>query len=97
MIERIEEIMKYDVGGDPMTGLRWVRRTPQKIAEELKKLGIQVSRATVARLLKQMRFSLRVNRKKISSGSNRDRNEYIASLREQFARRGSASTPRRGS
>ena len=83
--------MKYDVGGDPMTGLRWVRRTPQKIAEELKKLGIQVSRATVARLLKQMHFSLRVNRKKISSGSNRDRNqqfEYIASLREQFARRG---------
>jgi len=83
--------MKYDVAGDPMTGLRWVRRTPQKIADELKKLGIEVSRTTVARLLKQMHFSLRVNHKKISSCSNEDRNkqfEYIASLREKFARRG---------
>jgi len=83
--------MKYDVAGDPMTGLRWVRRTPEKIAEELKKLGIAVSRTTVARLLKQMRFSLRVNHKRLNSCSNKDRNkqfEYIASLRKKFARRG---------
>ncbi len=91
MIKQIEEIMKYDVAGDPMTGLRWVRRTPEKIAEELKKLGIAVSRTTVARLLKKMRFSLRVNYKKLSSCSNKDRNmqfEYITSLRQKFERRG---------
>ncbi len=83
--------MKYDVAGDPMTGLRWTRRTPEKIAMELGTLRIRVSRTTVARLLKQMRFSLRVNQKRISSGSKANRNEqfeYIASLREKFAGRG---------
>jgi len=91
VIQRIEQIMKYDVAGDPMTGLRWTRRTPKKIADELRTLRIKVSRTTVARLLKRMRFSLRVNHKKISSGSKDNRNEqfeYIASLREKFGRRG---------
>lgn len=83
--------MKYDTAGDPMTGLKWTRRTTQKISQELGKLGIEVSRGTVARLLKTMDFSLRVNHKKLSSGANDDRNEqcdYIAYLREQFASTG---------
>jgi hypothetical protein len=83
--------MKYDTAGDPITGLKWTRRTTGKISEELKKQGIQVGRETVARLLKSMNFSLRVNHKKISSASNPDRDEqfeHIASLREEFASSG---------
>lgn len=83
--------MRYDTGGDPMTGLKWSRRTTEKIARELESFGIQVSRGTVARLLREMGYSLRVNRKNISSTSSDDRNEqfeYIASVREQFAARG---------
>ena len=67
--------MKYDTAGDPMTGLKWTRRTAKKIAQELTTLGIEVSRGTIARLLKAMDFSLRVNHKKISSGSSEDRDE----------------------
>jgi hypothetical protein len=91
VIKAIEEIMKYDTAGDPITGLKWTRRTTGKISEELKKQGIQVGRETVARLLKSMNFSLRVNHKKISSASNPDRDEqfeHIASLREEFASSG---------
>ena len=91
MIQAIEKIMKFDTAGDPITGLKWTRRTTEKIAQELKKLEIQVSRGTVGRLLKSMKFSLRVNHKKLSSGRGKDRNrqfEHIASLREEFARRG---------
>ncbi len=83
--------MKHDTAGDPMTGLKWTRRTTAKITRELKKLDIRVSRETVARLLKGMRFSLRVNHKKLSSGKSKDRHqqfEHVASLREAFARRG---------
>ncbi len=83
--------MRYDVAGDPMTGIRWTRRTTGKIAQELNKLGIRVCRVTIARLLKDMGFSLRVNQKKINRASNVNRNEqfeYIASLREEFARHG---------
>ena len=83
--------MKHETAGDPMTGLKWTRRTTEKIAEELKNLGIDVSAKTVGRLLKQMGFSLRVNHKKLSSGSGPDRDEqfaYIAETRERFAQRG---------
>ena len=83
--------MKYDTAGDPMTGLNWTKRTTRKIAQELKRAEIQVSARTVARLLKEMGFSLRVNRKSISSTKSEHRNEqfeHIASLREEFARSG---------
>lgn len=83
--------MRYDTAGDPMTGLRWTKRTTRKIADELNRSGIAVSDRTVARLLRDMGFSLRVNRKSISSATNPHRNEqfeYIASTREAFAGRG---------
>lgn len=83
--------MKYDTAGDPMTGLKWTRRTTEKIAQELQDAGIRVSPGTVARLLKSLGFSLRVNHKKISTTSSEYRDlqfEYIASLREKFARLG---------
>lgn len=83
--------MKYETAGDPVSGLKWTRKTTEKIAKELSTLDIQVSRKTVAKLLKQMNFSLRTNRKKISNGSPLDRDAQfanIAELREHFARRG---------
>jgi len=83
--------MKYETAGDPVTGLKWTRRTTEKIAEELKTLRIDVSPKTVGKLLKQMGFSLRVNHKKLSCGSDADRDEqfaYIAEMRELYARRG---------
>ena len=61
MITRIQELMAHETAGDPMTGLKWTRRTTAKVAEELQALGIRVCDRTVARLLKQMNYSLRVN------------------------------------
>ena len=83
--------MKYEVAGDPVSGLRWTRKTTKKIAAELSTLGIRVSRKTVAKLLKQMNFSLRTNKKKISNGSPPTRDAQFANitqLRERFSRRG---------
>jgi len=50
-----------------MTGLRWMRRTTAKVATQLSRLGIQVSARTVARLLRKLRFSRRVNQKKLGA------------------------------
>ena len=63
--------MRHDTAGDPVTGLKWSRRTTRKIAEELTALGIAVSNNTAGRLLKKMDFKLRVNRKQIASTKNR--------------------------
>jgi hypothetical protein len=58
--------MEHETAGDPITGLKWTRTTTAKLAEELGRAGIEVSPSTVARLLKEMGFSLRVNHKKLA-------------------------------
>ena len=87
--------MKDDIAGDPISGLRWTRKTTRNIAEQLQRLDIQVSANTVARLLAKMKFSLRTNRKRIESGfkpkpGHRERRNQqflnIASQRRQFER-----------
>ena len=86
--------MRNETAGDPMTGMKWTRRTTAKIATELRTLGIDVSDRTVARLLKQMDFSLRVNHKKLArvckvTPAERDAQfMHIAEIREHFAAKG---------
>lgn len=73
--------MKHDTAGDPITGLKWTHRTTAKIAEELRTLGIEVSANTVAKLLGNLGFSLRVNHKKKSNGSHPQRDEQFANIK----------------
>ncbi|MBI1875409.1 MAG: hypothetical protein HYS05_16190 [Acidobacteria bacterium] len=83
--------MKHDTAGDPITGVKWSRRTTRKIAEQLATLGIGVSKNTVGRLLKQLQYRLRVNRKQIAASKSPDRNSqfvYIGEQRERFADQG---------
>ena len=64
------------------------RRTTAKLADELRGLGIHVCPQTVARLLKAMGYSLRVNHKKLAGAShpNRDQQfQHITALRERCA------------
>jgi hypothetical protein len=80
--------------GDPMTGLKWTRKTTVKVSEELRKLDIEVGPRTVARLLDDLNYRLRVNHKKLSRGSARTRTQrnlqflYIESMRQSFTSRG---------
>lgn len=83
--------MKYETAGDPISGLKWTRKTTDKLSDALRKAGIHVSRNTVARLLKQMNYRLRVNYKKRSTASPRNRNKqfrYINKQRNAFVRSG---------
>lgn len=86
--------MKHETAGDPMTGLKWTHRTTAKIATALQSLGIDISDRTVAKLLKQMDFSLHVNHKKLSrvSGVSPEERDAqfvrIAELCECYAAKG---------
>jgi hypothetical protein len=89
VIQAIERLMAEDTAGDPMTGLRWTHKTTRKIRRALEAAGIFVSRTTVARLLKQRGYSLRVNRKLIALVKSEHRNrqfKYIKRLRRAFAK-----------
>ena len=69
--------MRHDTAGDPITGVKWSRRTTRKIAEQLATLGIAVSKNTVGRLLKKMDYKLRLNRKQIASTQSPARNQQF--------------------
>ena len=86
----IEKLLEPDTAGDPISGLRWTRRTTAKIAAQLLRLRIRVSTRTVARLLHKLRFSLRVNRKKIGPRHplREAQFEHIGKLRRRFCRQG---------
>lgn len=92
MIQAIEKLLEEDTAGDPMGGLRWTRKTTEKVSGELTSAGIKVSPNTVARLLHELGYALRVNHKKRAARANHpDRNrqfEHIAALRRSFRRRG---------
>jgi hypothetical protein len=92
IVNAIEHIMKHDIAGDPISGLRWTRKTRSKVARQLAQSGIDVGTTTVGKLLRGMHFSLRVNRKKLGSGNatpqqRRERNRqfgYIRKVRNEF-------------
>ena len=80
--------MDHETAGDPVRGLKWTRRTTAKVAAELCTLGTGICARTVARLLKKMGFSLRVNHKKRAGASHPKRDDqfqHIAELRERCA------------
>jgi DDE family transposase len=90
--------METETAGDPMSGLKWTRKTTDKISKQIKAVGVSVSSTTVGKILKQLGFSLKSNVKKISSGGKsmtlkeqEKRNnqfEYINKLRCQSHKEG---------
>jgi len=83
--------MEHHTAGDPINGLKWTRKTTLKISRELHKIGIMVSPKSVGRLLRGLKFSLRVNHKKVAGKSSPFRNqqfEYINRTRQRFERQG---------
>ena len=88
VLARIQALMTHETAGDPVSGLKWTHHTTAKLAHELRGLGIHVCPQTVARLLKAMGYSLRVNHKKLAGASHPNRDQqfrYITELRERCA------------
>ena len=78
-----------------MTGRKWTRMTPKKIANCLEEcIGVNVSATTVHRVLTQLHYSLKGNSKSLSCGPHPDRGkqfDIIQHLREQFRAAGNAT------
>ena len=83
--------MAHDTAGDPVSGVKWTRRTTEKVADELRSAGIDVSANTVGKLLKSLGYRLRSNAKKLNRTKDPGRDAqftYIATVRETFAHAG---------
>lgn len=91
--------MRDDAGGDPMTGLKWSRKTTEKISAELGSIGIRASANTVGRLMRQLGYSLRTSQKTIESGfkpkpgHRRRRNQQFLKIKADRAKFRRADLP----
>jgi len=85
--------MRPATAGDPITGLKWTRKTTAKVSDELRTLDIAIGPRTVARLLDDLAYRLRVNHKKLARGSAHTRSQrnqqfgYIEDMRRSFGER----------
>jgi hypothetical protein len=83
----LERMLSDEVAGDPMGCQKWVRSSLRHLSKHLKEKGHQAGIGTVARLLRKMGYSLRVNKKKQAGAQHPDRDQqfrYIAVLKAQF-------------
>ena len=81
-----------EIAGDPMGKQKWVRSSTRRLRARLEEAGYQVSHTTVCRLLKDMDFSLKTNKRKQGSSKHPERDkqfQYIAAQRQVFTVAGS--------
>lgn len=89
----LEALVDDATAGDPITGLKWTRKTAQALSQALKKRGYSVGRDTVRRLLRQLKYALRANRKRLNKKHDPDRDaqmRYLLRQRRAYQRAGFA-------
>lgn len=83
--------MEDATAGDPRSGLKWSRKTLAKLSQQLQAKGFQIGPSTVARLLRERKYSLLANRKSIAATYDpaRDRQfRYLGKQRQAFEKAG---------
>jgi len=74
-----------------MSEQKWHRSSLRHLMDELSRLGYWISHTTIARLLKQMDYSLKANAKRLSGSNHPDRDpqfRYIASQKQAYLHAG---------
>lgn len=79
-------MVEQSTAGDPMSALRWTNQSTQSMAEELTRRGHPVSDKTVARCLREMGYSLPLNRKEKEGPQHPNRDAQFRYINRQEAR-----------
>lgn len=83
--------MSPATAGDPMSNVKWCRRSTRQVATALGRLQVRISHSSVWRRLKSLGYSLRANRKRLTfrPSPNRDRQfKCIEARKAEFLRAG---------
>ena len=79
------------MAGDPVSGLKWTHRSLRKLRKALRRRGLRLALATIARLLRDLGFSLRTCRKQQAHTQDPDRDRqfrYIIRMRKLYLAKG---------
>ena len=90
-MSRIEALLVDDTAGDPMTGLKWSRKSTRSVSKTLAAEGVAASPNTVAACLKRLNFSLQRNRKSIGETRHPQRDQqfrHLSAIKASFEDRG---------
>lgn len=77
--------MRDATAGDPVSGLKWTHKSLRAVTRELERQGFRLSAPTVARLLRESDYALRVNRKKLAGKQVPGRDQQFLYIAEQRA------------
>jgi hypothetical protein len=84
-------LLQDATAGDPITGLKWTRKTLRALARTLRSKGFKIGFVTLRRLLQEQDYAIRVNRKRLTKkqAPQRDRQmRYLLRLRRRFVKAG---------
>jgi len=84
-------LLQDATAGDPITGLKWTRKTLRALQRALRRKGFNISIATIGRLLQQQGYALRVNRKRLTREQHPERDRqmrYLEELRRRYLKAG---------
>jgi hypothetical protein len=93
LIEDLERLIDPVTRGDPGSPLRWTCKSVRKLADELGRMGHQVSHTVVAALLHEMGYSLQANRKVREGQDHPDRNAQFEKINRKVHHRISRGQP----
>jgi Rhodopirellula transposase DDE domain len=85
-VTALHEAVQDATAGDPISGLRWTHKTTRNLAAELRRQGFSISHTTVGRLLRQSRYSLRTNRKRLARTYEPERDQQFRLMERQRQR-----------
>src|SRR5450432_1354017 len=93
LLPDLKALVESTTRGDPESSLLWTARSQRNIVAALKKQGHQTNKNVVARLLKQLGYSLQANRKRLEGAQHPDRNAQFEHINETIRRQHEANEP----
>jgi transposase len=87
IMDALEQLLVDETAGDPLSQKKWVRVTLSRLSQELKEQGYHVVEKTVRRLLEDLGFSMKANKRRQVRSRCPERDEqfrYIAQQKQAF-------------
>jgi len=89
----LKELVESTTRGDPESPLLWTARSLRNLALAMNERGHQVKKNAIARLLKQLGYSLQGNKKCLEGGQHPDRNAQFEHINEMVRHQLEANDP----
>lgn len=93
LLSDLQELVEATTRGDPESSLLWTARSLRNLAQALKERGHKIKKNSIARLLKQLGYSLQGNKKCLEGAQHPDRNAQFEHINERVRAQLEANEP----